>query len=146
MAQPDGASDELVAAALFHDVGHLLDLAAGGIGGTVDLAHEAGGARYLNALFGPQVTGPIALHVRAKRYRCGVDPSYRDSLSPGSIRSLERQGGPLTPSECRSFEANPGWRDAVLLRGWDDAAKVDGLDVGTLGDHLAMLERLVARS
>ena len=38
--------------------------------------HEATGARYLAALFGPAVTGPIALHVRAKRYRCAVDPPY----------------------------------------------------------------------
>lgn len=146
LARRDGASDALVAAALLHDVGHLLDLAAGGTERCVDLAHEATGARYLSALFAPQVTGPIALHVRAKRYRCAVDPTYLDSLSPGSTRSLERQGGPLTSSECRSFEANPGWRDAVSLRGWDDAAKVDGLDVGTLDDHCAMLEQLVVRS
>ena len=46
--------------------------------------HESRGARYLAGLFPPAVTGPIALHVRAKRYLCAVDPAYSDGLSAGS--------------------------------------------------------------
>ncbi|MGQ0832808.1 MAG: HD domain-containing protein, partial [Microthrixaceae bacterium] len=70
LAAADGSDEALVAAALLHDVGHLLDLADGDgtRDRTVDLRHEARGAAYLAALLPPAVTAPIALHVRAKRY------------------------------------------------------------------------------
>lgn len=140
-----GASDSMVVAALLHDVGHLLELAArDGRGGmpSVDQDHEAVGARYLSTLFGPAVTGPIALHVRAKRYRCAVDPGYLASLSRGSTRSLELQGGPADRDEVASFESNPGFRDAVALRGWDDGGKVDGLVVDPFDRYRDLLARM----
>ncbi|HEX2574849.1 MAG TPA: HD domain-containing protein [Aquihabitans sp.] len=145
-AREAGAAEPLVAAALLHDVGHLLalrhhvdpDLAA-----TTDLAHEAVGARWLGALLPPAVTGPIALHVTAKRYRCAVDPAYHLALSAGSTASLARQGGPLGAAERARFEAHPAHLDAVRLRGWDDAGKVtDGAVVVPLADHVPLLERL----
>jgi predicted HD phosphohydrolase len=46
--------------------------------------------------------------------------------------------------EVRAFEATDGWRDAVALRRWDDAGKVDGLDVPRL-DELASVLHAVAR-
>lgn len=149
LAVADSAADELVAAALLHDVGHLLELEARDGRGelpTEDLDHESVGARYLAGLFGPAVTGPIALHVRAKRYRCAVDPAYLDGLSDGSRRSLALQGGPADAAEVASFETNPGFRDAVRLRGWDDGGKVDGLVVSDLESYRPLLERLASRS
>ena len=147
LAAAAGASDEMIAAALLHDVGHLIDLAGGGAwdpeGG--DLQHETRGARLLTPLFGPAVTAPIALHVRAKRYRTAVDAAYHATLSDGSRRSLERQGGPMTPDEVEAFEANPGFEAAVALRGWDDGGKVDGLRVAPLEEYRPLLER-IARS
>ncbi len=147
-AVAEASTDELVAAALLHDVGHLLELeqrsGAGGLP-TQDRSHESVGARWLAGLFGPAVTGPIALHVRAKRYRCAVDPGYRAGLSAGSTRSLELQGGPSDAAEVASFESNPGFRDAVRLRGWDDRGKVEGLEVLPLEHYRPLLERLAAR-
>ena len=96
LAQSDGAPDHLVAAALLHDVGHLVsddnvtlddDL-------TDDFHHERVGAQYLARWFGPEVTAPVALHVAAKRYLCAIEPGYLDGLSPSSARSLALQGGP----------------------------------------------------
>lgn len=148
LAVADGASDELVVAALLHDVGHLLHLeAAGGryVPATADLAHEAVGARYLAQLMGPAVTAPIALHVRAKRYRCAVDPTYHGALSAGSQRSLELQGGPADIDEVRAFESNPSHRDAVALRGWDDGGKLDGVSVDPFDAYRPVLERVAAR-
>ena len=92
-------------------------------------ATRPAGSAWLAGLFPPAVTAPIALHVRAKRYLCAVDPSYLAVLSPGSVASLERQGGPLSADEVAAFEANPGWEDAVALRRWDDQAKVPDLPV-----------------
>jgi phosphonate degradation associated HDIG domain protein len=154
LARHAGASDELVVASLLHDVGHLLDLERSADGEAhprqaprrqpddADLAHEATGARYLAPLFPPSVTAPIALHVRAKRYRCAVDRAYADGLSAGSTRSLVQQGGPMTPDEAAAFERLPGFGDAVALRGWDDGGKVDGLEVPPLDDYRALLERV----
>ena len=141
-----GADDALVVAALLHDVGHLLHLAAGGHpddGG--DRRHEVVGARWLGPLLGPEVTGPIALHVRAKRYLAATQDGYLEALSPASRRSLERQGGPLTAAEAAAFAARPGAAAAVELRRWDDRGKVDGLAVAPLERHRARLDRL-ARS
>lgn len=147
LADHAGASDELVVAALLHDVGHLLDLEAAAATGRsgpadTDLHHEAAGARYLADLFPPAVTAPIALHVRAKRYRCAVDPAYQDRLSAGSTASLVRQGGPLTAEDARAFEQLPGHADAVALRGWDDGGKVDGLEVPRLDAYRDLLARV----
>ena len=102
LARAAEASDALVAAALLHDVGHLLELRDDGARDgdvDVDLGHESRGARWLASIFPPAVTAPIALHVAAKRYRCAVDPEYHDGLSEGSARSLVRQGGPMSPDE-----------------------------------------------
>ncbi len=143
LARHEAADDALVAAALLHDVGHLLHLRAGGEGSvTEDLHHEANGARFLGGLFGPEVTAPIALHVRAKRYLAATEPGFVDSLSAGSTMSLAKQGGPLDDAEVRSFEANPGHDDAVRLRRWDDAGKVDGITVAPFDTYEPMLRSL----
>ncbi|MCU1452868.1 MAG: metal-dependent phosphohydrolase [Acidimicrobiales bacterium] len=146
LASAAGADDALVAAALLHDVGHLLDLEARGPVGRLpgtDLGHEATGARYLSRLFAPAVTGPIALHVRAKRYRCAVDGDYHARLSDGSRRSLQLQGGPLAEPEVVAFAANPRFQASVDLRAWDDEGKVDGLGAAPLDHYRPLLARLV---
>jgi phosphonate degradation associated HDIG domain protein len=143
-AEADGADDAMVAAALLHDVGHLLELAAGHRGpddGGADPGHEAIGARYLSRLFGPAVTQPVALHVRAKRYRCAVDPGYADALSAGSRASLVRQGGPLGADAVAAFEATAGFGAAVRLRGWDEGGKVEGLVAAPLEHFVPALQR-----
>lgn len=146
LALRDGATDELVVAALLHDVGHLLHLDATGGGGPADedLDHESVGARYLSGLFGPAVTAPIAAHVRAKRYLCRVDAGYLAGLSDGSRRSLALQGGPMSDDESRRFAAATGATDAVALRRWDDAGKVDGLEVAPLAAHRHRLQSSTA--
>jgi [1-hydroxy-2-(trimethylamino)ethyl]phosphonate dioxygenase len=143
LARAEDASDALVAAALLHDVGHLLHLRSGGTGPAAeDLDHESVGARYLGGLFPPVVTRPVALHVQAKRYLCAVDPDVPARLSEGSRASLVRQGGPLDDAGVRSFEAEAGHEDAVRLRRWDDAGKVEGLDVAPLHSYAPLLARL----
>jgi phosphonate degradation associated HDIG domain protein len=121
-AEAAGAAPPLVAAALLHDVGHLLraepDAAA-----AVDDRHEGKGAQALAGLFGPDVRGPVALHVAAKRYLCAREPGYFDALTPASQASLALQGGPFDAAQADAFEQRPFWREAVALRRWDDLGK-----------------------
>jgi phosphonate degradation associated HDIG domain protein len=141
LAEQSGAGAALVAAALLHDVGHLLhnlgeDIAAEGI----DARHEEGGASWLGRHFGAAVVDPVRLHVAAKRYLCAVEPSYVSGLSPASQLSLRLQGGPFTPDEAARFEREPWFRSAVAVRRWDDQAKVPGLEVPGLEHYRPCLE------
>ncbi|WCO69084.1 HD domain-containing protein [Iamia majanohamensis] len=145
-AEAEGAPDHLVAAALLHDVGHLLAMEAAGHGrpdAEADRRHEAVGARWLAAVLPPGVTAPIALHVQAKRYRCAVEPGAEAALSAGSRASLVRQGGPMAPDAAERFAARPGAADALRLRTWDDAGKVLDAEPVPVASHRALLERLV---
>lgn len=138
------ATPGLVAAALLHDIGHLLDpVGEGAAVAGYDAHHEDGGADHLARYFGPEVTEPIRLHVAAKRYLCATKPEYFDRLSPASVRSLALQGGPMSAAEVAAFEANDHWRDAVRLRVWDEEAKIVGLDVPDFDHYRPILEDLV---
>ena len=141
LAIRDGADDSLIAAALLHDVGHLLhDLPDDAPDHGVDDIHEQIGAEWLAARFTPEVAEPVRLHVPAKRYLCAVDSWYYSRLSESSKTSLALQGGPMTESEAQLFEHNPHYGAAVRLRRWDDEAKVPGAPTPTL-DDLAHLMR-----
>ncbi len=135
LAEAAGASSALITAALFHDIGHLTDsefepaLTRG-----KDRWHEDLGADHLARLYGPEVTEPIRLHVPAKRYLCAVDPDYKATLSPTSIKTLDIQGGPFETSEVRAFIERPHARAALQLRRWDDRAKAPNADTPDL-DH-----------
>ena len=123
-AQAADASDGLVAAALLHDIGHLIQRPPeDALTEAVDDLHEARGADYLARWFPEAVTEPIRLHVPAKRYLCATETGYFARLSEGSVRSLALQGGPFDEAEARAFIARPFAEDAVRLRRWDEAAK-----------------------
>jgi phosphonate degradation associated HDIG domain protein len=114
----------LVAAALLHDIGHMIhDLGEDPARDGVDDKHEVRAAEWLSTYFGPEVTEPIRLHVPAKRYLCAVDPDYRNKLSEDSARSLVLQGGPMSPEEVTAFRLTPHYDAAVRLRRYDDLAK-----------------------
>ena len=136
-AEREGATKALIAAALLHDVGHLLHvLPDDAPDHGVDDRHETLAAAWLAQRFGPPVVAPVAMHVAAKRYLCAVDPEYFRQLSPPSVQSLTLKGGPMTAVEVSQFETRPYFQDAVRLRRWDDAAKVVGMATPTL-DHFA---------
>jgi len=139
----EGERDVVVAAALLHDIGHLIatvpdDIAAW----AVDARHEASGARWLGARFGAEVAEPVRLHVRAKRYLCTVDPSYFSQLSPASVLTLRLQGGAMSADEVASFQAEPGYRDAIAVRRCDDRGKIAGFATRRLEDYYPLLRSL----
>jgi gamma-butyrobetaine dioxygenase len=124
MARSLGASDHLVAAALLHDIGYFLDPeSATMLREGRDMDHETRGAVWLAQGYDERVTAPVALHVKAKRYLCAVEPAYWDGLSDASKRTLAAQGGPFDATEVSRFEQHKAFRDAVLLRRCDDGGK-----------------------
>ena len=143
LASAEGAAPELVAAALLHDLGHLLPRPAGSTRATDD-RHEALGADLLARWFGRQVTEPIRLHVPAKRYLCAIEPAYYDSLSAESKRSLELQGGTFEPRAAQAFILLPYAADAVRVRRWDDLAKVADRDVPGLDSYRPLFAMLAS--
>ena len=143
LAEREGAAPELVAAALLHDIGHLLhDLGEDTAEQGVDTRHEVAGARFLATIFPRAVTEPIRLHVAAKRALCGMEPGYFDQLSPGSVRSLELQGGPMSAELAGTFAEKPAGAAAMALRRWDEGAKVPGADVPGFAHYLPLLRQL----
>ena len=139
LAEQAGEPEPLVVAALLHDVGHLM-LAESS---TTDMRHQEAAADALAALFGPDVTEPIRLHVAAKRYLCAVNPGYRQTLSPASVHSLQLQGGVYDDAQAQAFAAQPHALEAVRLRRYDDLAKVVDLATPPLGRYLEMAGRWV---
>ena len=129
LAEREGAAPALVAAALLHDIGHLIDRHGREDGEETeeDGRHEVIGAAFLARRFVPEVAAAVSLHVLAKRYLCARDPAYLAGLSPASRRSLAVQGGPFGEPEVRSFAAKRAADAALTLRRWDDLAKVPGL-------------------
>ncbi len=103
---------EFVAAALLHDIGW-------GMEGP----HEAAGAAYLEPRLGSGVSSLIRHHVDAKRYLVATRPDYVARLSPASVETLKRQGGPMTDTESRAFEALPDFEACLELRYLDEGGK-----------------------
>jgi [1-hydroxy-2-(trimethylamino)ethyl]phosphonate dioxygenase len=123
-AEADGAPPSTVLAALLHDVGHMIHaLGDNPAGRGVDDVHEQLGADWLARRFGPEVSEPVRLHVAAKRYLCTIESDYFGKLAPDSVRSLELQGGLMSPDELETFRAHPQHAEAVRVRRFDEAAK-----------------------
>jgi gamma-butyrobetaine dioxygenase len=135
LAEAAGAEGALVAAALLHDIGYLL--------GEDEDRHAEAGANWLSQWFGDAVTEPVRLHVPAKRYLCAAEPGYLGLLSAESVRTLSRQGGPMTAPEVAAFEALPYARAAVAVRRWDDQAKETVVTAPRFAHFAPLLEPLV---
>lgn len=145
-ARDEADADALVAAALLHDIGHLLqkhgeDAADRG----VDALHERIGSAWLAQAYGPEVTEPVRLHVDAKRYLATREAGYQEALSPASAQSLRLQGGPMSEAEADAFEQRPGFDAAIRLRRYDERGKVEGVEVAPLAAYRPLLLDLVRR-
>jgi [1-hydroxy-2-(trimethylamino)ethyl]phosphonate dioxygenase len=140
-ATEEEAPEAMIVAALLHDIGHLIeempeDIAEQGI----DAHHEEIGLAWLQKRFGREVSEPVYLHVAAKRYLCATDAEYLGKLSPASVLSLKLQGGPMSETQVKEFEANKYFREAVRLRLWDDRSKIEGLATPPLEYYASMIE------
>jgi phosphonate degradation associated HDIG domain protein len=140
LAEKEEAGDELVSAALLHDIGHFTGaFGTYSPGDTEDRHHDEEGARLLAPFFPPLIVQCVRLHVAAKRYLCATDAGYFALLSEASVRSLELQGGPLNPAETVDFRSVPYAEDAIRVRRWDEMAKTPGRATPHLGHFRATL-------
>jgi gamma-butyrobetaine dioxygenase len=136
LALRDSAPPPLVAAALLHDVGHLIAPTSE----QADARHEETGAAWLAAVgFPAEVTEPVRLHVAAKRYLCAVEPAYLEGLSPASRTSLALQGGPMSAQEANTFAELEHASAAVAVRRWDDSAKDPAMPTPAFDDFAPLL-------
>jgi predicted HD phosphohydrolase len=143
LAESAHADEELVAAALLHDIGHLVAAQFAPESVDADDCHEAMALPLLSAHFGPAVTEPICLHVQAKRYLVSRDTAYRTMLSQASRDALVRQGGAMSPEAMRAFELQRHAPAALQLRRWDDLARDPDRRTPPLAHYLARLERVL---
>lgn len=128
LAEESGADIETVAAAFLHDIGHLLpaQTVAEQMGAFGRRDHEGIAAEWLlERGFSEKTAELIANHVNAKRYLVYQQPGYLDNLSEASLKTLEFQGGMMTPREADKFEQHPYFEDILQMRYWDEQAKVE---------------------
>jgi len=141
-AERSGASEAVILAALFHDIGHLVDPTARQMEGLGVVDHESLGAEYLSERgCAPSLTDLVLGHVNAKRYLCARKPAYHDRLSEASRGTLRWQGGPMTDAEATAFEQHESFKSILALRQWDEMAKDPDITVADLDHYAPMLLR-----
>ncbi len=144
LAEDANAGDELIAAALLHDIGHYTnefpdDALAQGINNH----HDEAGAAVLAPFFPKVVTDCVRHHVAAKRYLCATDPGYFGRLSPASVHTLNLQGGPMNDVEVENFRQNDHLDAIIQVRIWDEEGKVPGKTTPPFAHYAPMLQHVV---
>jgi phosphonate degradation associated HDIG domain protein len=142
LARAQGYDNEIVLAAFLHDIGHIADRENGNntMEGFGIKNHEAIGAAYLSEKgFSFKISRLVGSHVEAKRYLTRRSPGYYDQLSEASRRTLEYQGGSMTEEEADLFEEDSLFREIILMRKWDEAAKIENQPLPGLNPFREMI-------
>ncbi len=143
-AERDGLDEEIIVAALLHDIGHFTsEFGTFAIDDTQDRYHEHAGAKVLERFFPRVVTDCVRYHVAAKRYLCATQPDYFDRLSPASVHSLNLQGGPMSEQEAAEFAQNPNLEKIIQVRYLDEAGKHAGMQTPDYWYFAPMVQRVV---
>lgn len=146
LAEEEDAGDDLIAAALLHDIGHYTsEFPDDALARNIDNHHDAAGAAVLAPFFPAVVVDAVREHVAAKRYLCATDPEYHARLSPASVHTLDLQGGPMSAQEVTEFRRHPGLDAIVRVRIWDDAAKDPDAPTPPFSHYAPLLQRVVER-
>jgi 2-amino-1-hydroxyethylphosphonate dioxygenase (glycine-forming) len=142
LAEEKGFDEEVILAAFLHDIGHIAE-EDNGENAMDDFGlkdHEAIGAQFLAEKgFSSRITKLVASHVNAKRYLTKADPDYYNQLSDASKRTLEFQGGMMSAEEAEKFEKDPLFSEIILMRRWDEQAKVEDKPLPELERYRAMI-------
>lgn len=138
IAEKLGFDNNIIVAALLHDIGHLLfENEPMGDLGVKD--HEIIGSKFIRNLgFNNTVCDLVLNHVNAKRYLCSVDKNYFNNLSEASKQTLNYQGGIMNEKEISSFKSSPNFEMYLNLRRVDELAKdknMNIVDIEYFRDH-----------
>jgi len=143
-AEQNNDSEQIIVAALLHDIGHFIgEMGSFSMSDVEDRFHEESGAQLLQDLFPQLVVDCVRFHVPAKRYLCKVEPAYFDGLSEASVHSLKLQGGPMTDSEVAEFASNPHVEAIVKVRRYDDMSKIPDQTTSTFSHYAPIIQRVV---
>lgn len=145
LAERANETPATIAAALLHDLGHLIAAQKDGQiehDTSQDDLHQYVALPFLRGTFPDAVLEPIRMHVDAKRYLCAVDANYWPALSIASKHSLEQQGGVYSEDQVALFLAQPFAEEAIRLRRYDDLAKIPELEVPDLAHFEVYLKQV----
>lgn len=149
LAEGEGFDEEVILAAFFHDLGHLITQ-----GPTTEMMgefgvkrHEQLGADFLRSLgFSEKIAQLVENHVQAKRYLTFRYPDYYTKLSEASKQTLIYQGGPMKEEEALKFEKDPLFEVSLRMRTWDEEAKLTNQPLPTLTRYKEMALRALENS
>lgn len=135
LAARQGHDEEVQIAAFLHDIGHLFPASTEEelmeVYGRKD--HESVAADWLRERgFSEKIAVLVENHVNAKRYLTYANKDYFDALSEASKQTLLFQGGRMTENEAKAFEQNPYFELIIKMRRWDEAAKVEAMQLPDL--------------
>ena len=142
LAEQQGFDEDVILAAFLHDIGHICVAAQGDneMDGYGIKSHEEVGAQFLAEKgFSEKVIRLVQSHVAAKRYLTCRYPEYYEQLSEASKKTLEYQGGKMTPEEAAAFENDPLFDLIIRLRRWDEQAKIEGKELPDLNYYHRLL-------
>lgn len=148
LAQNEHGDEAAILGALFHDIGHLIGLkfnleAMDSLGFKY---HEYIGSIILKHVgFSKLTCDLVENHVQTKRYLVSKYPTYYDRLSEASKGTLSHQGGKMTEEEIKNFEQNENYDLHLLMRSWDERAKVKDIKNPKLASFRDMMERNIKK-
>jgi len=146
LAEEREMDDEIIVAALLHDIGHLVtERGACGMEDAEDRHHGEVGAKVLQGYLPPVVVDCVRHHVAAKRYLCARKPAYLNGLSRASLHSLNLQGGPMNEEEAAAFERIADIEKMLQVRRLDEAGKTPGRRTPGFRHFAPLVQRLVDR-
>lgn len=144
MAESSGQNEEVIVAALLHDIGHFTsEFGTFESNDIQDRFHERAGAEILEPFFPETVVDCVRYHVSAKRYLCATKRGYFERLSEASVHSLKLQGGPMDTAEVAAFETNPNLKAIIQVRYLDEAGKRVDMQTPGFAHFAPMVQRMV---
>ena len=139
LAEKTKVNDDLICSCLLHDYGHfIIEDPDELVKNDKDGEHESIGYEYLKNFFKKEIVEPIKYHVLAKRY-LARDKKYFNSLSEASKTSLKLQGGVLNDKESKEFEKKDYFKNSVLVRKFDEAAKKTDIKIKSIDNYKFLL-------
>ena len=140
LAEKAKCNDNLVCSCLLHDYGHfIIEDPYSLVNNNKDGEHEAIGYEYLKKFFNKEIVEPIKYHVLAKRY-LARNKKYFNFLSEASKISLKLQGGILNNDESNEFKKKKYFKNSILVRKFDEAAKKTNIKMKSIDNYKSLLE------